>query len=109
MPRREVHEGTREAEEEMSAYRVGAEAFAANAADYVRRAEHDGESFTITRAGEPVAVLAPVCRGVRVGDLPELFAALPRLSDEEAEAFAADIAAARAELNAEPLPDPWER
>jgi prevent-host-death family protein len=93
----------------MSAYRVEAQAFAANAVDYVRRAEHAGESFTITRAGEPVAVLAPVRGGGRIEDLPELFASLPRLSDEEAEAFAADIAAARAELNAEPLSDPWAR
>lgn len=93
----------------MSAYRVEAEAFAANAADYVRRAEHAGESFTITRAGEPVAVLAPVRGGVRMEDLPELFAAMPRLSDAEAEAFAADIASARSELGAEPLRDPWDR
>lgn len=93
----------------MSAYRVEAEAFGANAADYVRRAEHAGESFTITRAGEPVAVLAPVRQGARVEDLPQIFAALPHLSDEEAEAFAADIHSARVEINGEPLRDPWAR
>ena len=93
----------------MSAYRVGAEDFAANVAEYVRRAEHAGESFTITRAGQPVAVLAPVRGGVRMESLPELFAAMPRLSDEEAEAFAADIASARPGLDAEPLHDPWAR
>jgi prevent-host-death family protein len=93
----------------MSAYRVEAEAFAANAAEYVRRAEHAGESFTITRGGEPVAVLAPVRGGVRVKDLSRLFAAVPRLNDEEAEAFAADVASARPELGAEPLRDPWAR
>ncbi len=93
----------------MSAYRVGTDEFAANIAEYLRRAEHAGESFTITRAGHPVAVLAPVRGGVRVEDLPELFAAMPRLGDVEAEAFAADIASARAALGAEPLYGPWAR
>lgn len=93
----------------MSAYRVGAEEFAANVAEYLRRAEHAGESFTVTRAGQPVAVLAPVRGGVRMEDLPKIFAALPRLGDPEAEAFAADIASARADLDAEPLRDPWAR
>jgi prevent-host-death family protein len=93
----------------MSAYRVGAEEFAANVAEFIRRAEHAGESFTITRVGRPVAVLAPVRGGVRMEDLPELFASLPRLSEEEADAFAADVASARAGLDAEPLRDPWAR
>jgi prevent-host-death family protein len=87
----------------MSAHRVDAAAFARDAADYVHRAEHGGESFTITRAGEPVAVLAPVHGRARIADLPELFAALPRLGDAEAEAFAADALAVRAELNPAPL------
>ena len=52
----------------MSAYRVEVREFAANVADYLRRAEDAGESFTLTRAGEPVAVLAPVWRGVRMED-----------------------------------------
>ncbi|HLM65947.1 MAG TPA: type II toxin-antitoxin system Phd/YefM family antitoxin [Longimicrobium sp.] len=93
----------------MSAYRVGVQEFAANVAEYVRRAEHAGESFTVTRAGQPVAVLAPVRGGVRMENLPELFASMPRLSEEEAEAFAADVASARAELDAESLRDPWAR
>jgi prevent-host-death family protein len=93
----------------MSAYRVGVEDFAANVAEYLRRAEHAGESFTITRAGQPVAVLAPVRGGVRVEDLPQLFASMPRLSEEEAEAFAADVASARAGADADSLRDPWDR
>lgn len=90
----------------MSAYRVGAEEFAANAAEYVRRAERAGETFTITRAGEPVAVLAPVNRGERIEALPALFAALPQLRDE-AEAFAAGLPSAR-ERDAD-LCEPWAR
>ena len=93
----------------MSAYRVEAEAFAANAADYLRRAEHAGESFTITRAGEPIAVLAPVQRAVRVEEPLAIFAARPHLGDGEADAFAADIRSARAEISGEPLRDPWAR
>lgn len=93
----------------MSAYRVEAEAFAADAADYVRRAEHAGESFTITRAGEPVAVLAPVRGGVRMVDLPRLFAAIPRLNDEEAEALAADVPSGAPHTDGEPVHESWSR
>jgi len=40
--------------------------------------------------------------------LPEIFASLPRLGDEEAAAFGADIDAARKELGPTPDYDPWE-
>ena len=91
----------------MSAYRIDAEAFAANAADYVRRAEHAGESFTITRAGEPGAVLAPVRGCMRVADLSRLIAAVPRPSYEEAGAFAAGVPSGASVANGES--EPWAR
>lgn len=87
----------------MSASRISAEEFTENAEDYVRRAER-GDCFTITRAGNPVAVLAPVLGGVRITDLPALVAALPHLAAAEAEAFAA----AQGGRNGEPR-DPWAR
>lgn len=87
----------------MNAQRVDADEFAADAAGYLRRAEQAGASFTITRAGEPVAVLAPVRRAVRVEDLPRLVAALPHPRDEEAEAFAAGTLAGQPDAGGEPF------
>ncbi|MDP2956166.1 MAG: hypothetical protein Q8N53_07075 [Longimicrobiales bacterium] len=50
--------------------------------------------------------LTPPPRGPRLGDLPRLLAALPRLGVAEAEVFAADLAAARgATGNAPGTPD----
>jgi hypothetical protein len=46
--------------------------------------------------------------GRKLSELPAIFASLPRLSDEEAAAFAADIDAAREELARIPVHDPWE-
>ena len=45
--------------------------------------------------------------GRELGELPGIFASLPRLSEEEAAAFAADIDAAREELARSPVYDPW--
>ena len=75
---------------------------ARNLAEYVDRVAR-GERFLLMRDSEPVAELAPVRRTVKVRDLPELFASLPRLSRDEATDFGADIERARSEL---PPPDP---
>lgn len=58
--------------------------------------------------GKPVAELSPLPSGTRLGELAELLASLPRLSEREAEAFAEDLASARADLRAAPPVDPWE-
>lgn len=79
---------------------------ARNFADYINRVAFRGERFTLTRSGRPVAELAPVPRGERAGDLPALLASLPRLGEEEAEAFGADLATAREALGE--LRDPWD-
>ena len=79
-----------------------------NFADYINRVAYRGESFTLIRGNKPVAELAPVVSGRRLGDLPYLLASLPRLSDADAGAFAADMAEARAGLPGVPLRDPWE-
>jgi len=61
------------------------------------------------RSGKkPVAEPRPIPPGRKLGDLPEIFASLPRLGDEEAAAFGADIDAARKELGPTPDYDPWE-
>jgi len=44
--------------------------------------------------------------GTRLADLPALLAALPRLQPKEADAFAADLDAARADLPALEARDP---
>lgn len=92
----------------MSASRIPVEEFTDHAEEYVRRAERGGECFTITRAGNPVAVLAPVLGGVRITDPPALVAALPHLAASDAEPFAAAPPAVRTGRNREPG-DPWAR
>lgn len=81
---------------------------ARNFAEYVNRVSYRGERFVLMRGGKPVAELGPVMRGVPIRDIPAIFAALPRLTPEEAEAFGRDIDAAREELRSHELRDPWE-
>lgn len=81
---------------------------ARNFAEYVNRVSYRGDRFILVRGGKPVAELGPVTRGVPIRDIPGIFAALPRLAPHEAEAFGRDLDAARDELNAVELRDPWE-
>ena len=74
-------------------------------ADYVNRVVYRRESFVLLRGSKPVAELRPLPVGKRLGDLPGLLAALPRLDDDGQ--FAADLDAAREELSRGELVDPW--
>lgn len=47
------------------------------------------------RDGQPVAVLGPIPKARRLGDLPALLESLPRLGVAEAEAFERDVEAGR--------------
>jgi antitoxin (DNA-binding transcriptional repressor) of toxin-antitoxin stability system len=76
--------------------------------EYVHRVEDEGASVVLMRGGQPVAELRPVPKVKRLRDLPEILASLPRLSEDEAVAFAADLDAARAEIAGSPR-NPWER
>lgn len=78
-----------------------------NFADYINRVAYRGESFTLIRGNKPVAELAPVVAGRRLGDLPYLLASLPPLDDAEAREFADDVSRDRAALAKAPLRDPW--
>jgi antitoxin (DNA-binding transcriptional repressor) of toxin-antitoxin stability system len=80
---------------------------ARNFAEYVNRVAYRGERFTLMRGGKAVAELSPVPTGVRIEDLPALFASLPRLTPEEAEAFGRDIEAARPQPGDDDFRDPW--
>jgi antitoxin (DNA-binding transcriptional repressor) of toxin-antitoxin stability system len=77
-----------------------------NFADYINRVAYRGESFVLLRGSKPVAELRPLPAGTRLGDLPGIVASLPRLDD--AQAFASDLDAARAEIAGGELVDPWE-
>jgi antitoxin (DNA-binding transcriptional repressor) of toxin-antitoxin stability system len=79
-----------------------------NFADYINRVAYRGERFVLLRGGKAVAELSPVPSGTRLGDLPALLASLPGLPEEEAEAYAEDLAQARARLNDMPSRDRWE-
>lgn len=79
-----------------------------NFADYINRVAYRGESFTLVRGNKPVAELAPVVAGRRLGDLPYLLASLPPLGEAESRDFADEIAAARNELSNTPIRNPWE-
>ncbi len=81
---------------------------ARNFSEYINRVAHGGERFLLMRGRRPVAELRPVPRGRPVSELPEILRSLPRLSPDEAEAFAADLEAAREELARLPERDPWE-
>ena len=76
-------------------------------ADYVNRVAYRRESFVLVRGTKPVAELRPLPAGKRLSELPGLMAALPRLSPDEAEGFAADLDAARGDLAQGEVVDPW--
>ena len=76
-------------------------------ADVLNRVAYRRESFVVTRGRRPLAELRPLPVGTRLGDLPAVLAALPRLQPEDAEAFAADLDAARADLPNLEARDPW--
>jgi antitoxin (DNA-binding transcriptional repressor) of toxin-antitoxin stability system len=75
--------------------------------EYLHRVEDRGESFVLMRGGHAVAELRPVSQRSRLRDLPGLLASLPRLPEDEAASFAADLEAARAELEIGSPRDPW--
>ncbi len=76
-------------------------------ADYVNRVAYRRESFVLVRGSRPVAELRPLPVGKRLGELPGLLASVPRLG-READDFAADLNAARAEMALREVVDPWQ-
>jgi antitoxin (DNA-binding transcriptional repressor) of toxin-antitoxin stability system len=78
-----------------------------NFSDYINRVVYRGERFVLLRGGKAVAELTPVPSGRRLGDLPNLVASIPRLSEDEASAFAEDLERVRREGSALPDRDPW--
>lgn len=66
-----------------------------------------GDRILLTRNGKPVAEIRPVAPVRRLGDLPELLASLPRLSEAEAKLLASDLEEIRASLFQEKTRNPW--
>ncbi|HMB54143.1 MAG TPA: hypothetical protein VKU40_12560 [Thermoanaerobaculia bacterium] len=88
--------------------KIEIEEVAADLSSYIDRVAHHGERFLLTQAGTPIAELRPVPARGRLGDLPKLLTALPRLDAADAAAFADDLAAAREQLRENPPRDQWE-
>jgi prevent-host-death family protein len=81
---------------------------AGNLASYVEDIARTGDSLVLTKEGKPVAELRPTRRTARLSELRAVLESGPRLTPEEAEDFARDVAAARALMNTPLPPDPWE-
>ena len=81
---------------------------ARNLADFINRVAYRGESFTLFRGKKPVAELRPVPRAKKLGELKDLLATLPKLSEEESESFLNDLEQIRNAGNRELLGDSWE-
>ena len=76
-------------------------------AEYMNRVVYRRESFVLVRGNKAVAELRPLPSGMRLGDLPALFASLPHLSADEADSFADDLDSARDELARREVRDAW--
>ena len=78
-----------------------------NFSEILGRVHLRGESFLLTRHGRVIAQLAPAepSKVVRLGDLGEVLASLPRLEPDDADRFERDIERGRGRLKAPR--DPW--
>ena len=76
--------------------------------DYIGRVTYRHERFILLKGKRPVAELRPTVGGMALRELPDLLASLPRLAEDDAEAFIEDISKAREDLPAEGPRDPWE-
>ena len=75
--------------------------------EFINRVVYHGDRFLLLRGGKAVAELSPVPRHVRLRELPAILESLPRLGEDEADAFELDLERARSEVSQLPS-DPWE-
>ncbi|MBL8029596.1 MAG: hypothetical protein JNL74_24485, partial [Fibrobacteres bacterium] len=76
--------------------------------DYINRVTYRNDTFILKKGTRSVAEIRPIPMGRRIGDLPAILNALPKLTSKEAKSLSNDIDKARAELNKQSLRDPWE-
>lgn len=87
---------------------ISLSAFSCDVQAYVDEVVQRGTSLVLERDHTPIATLSPVADPRSAGTLAEAFAALPRLPDDDAEAFAHDVGDARQTQNEEAIRDPWD-
>jgi antitoxin (DNA-binding transcriptional repressor) of toxin-antitoxin stability system len=76
-------------------------------ADLVNRTWYRGETTTLVKGGEPVAVVGPIGGGVMTGrDWVARWVRMPHLGADDAAEFEAGLSAARAKLGAPS--SPWD-
>ena len=78
-----------------------------NFSEYINRVAYRHEAFVLRKGRKPVAELRPLPHGRRLGDLPSILRAVPHLSRTDVAAFANDVDAARTDLAAGELRNPW--
>ena len=75
-------------------------------ADLLHRVRHEGEWALLTDSGKPVARMLPANHARKGAELALTWADVPRLGNDEADDFEADISEARCKLP--PLVSRWE-
>jgi hypothetical protein len=88
--------------------RVTVTEFVRGFADFINRVAYQGEHLVLVRGKRELADVIPRRAGVTLSELPHLLEALPRLDENDARAFAADLNAARASIGATPDGTSWE-
>ncbi len=78
-----------------------------NFSDYISRVAYMHETFVLRKGNRVMAELRPMPTGLKLGNLPAIFRSVPHLSEDDAIAFADDVAAARGSLANDDLRDPW--
>ena len=93
----------------MTTETISATEAARHFSEYLNRVIYKGESFVITRGNRPVAELRGSSRQPMTSDeLAAMVEALPRLPEDDVEAFAADVESARASADTGLPKSPWE-
>ena len=78
-----------------------------NFSECINRVMYKRDIIVLRKGKRIVAEIRPVVEGKTLGDLPDLIAALPRLSPDQTAAFANDLLEIRESISKEGLGDPW--
>lgn len=87
--------------------RLSATEVARNFSDVLNQVRYQSVTVDVTRGREVIAQISPAASagGLPIAELGRLFASLPPLGEEEAEAFVADIDAGLSQLGR--VDHPW--
>jgi hypothetical protein len=80
---------------------------ARNLSEFLTRVADRQEHFQIRKGDRIMAELRPPSGGSTFGDLAKLFKSLPKMPDDEAEAFQKDLEAIRNEASQDKGRNPW--